>query len=151
MSDIIEHLNNFERPQFDEDSFYPFGSPSDLLMSGVFNGSYFDDSPRDLPEGLIPHNINLLHSKASQPRSVWISKGWIHPQDPLGWLQWYLRYYNGRRSSDDYRQISRWKSFNARHGGAVRKLGNCDINKRSKQRQALLHWACNPVPDFISE
>jgi hypothetical protein len=28
--------------------------------------------------------------------------------DPYGWFQWYCRFYQGRRCSDDGRQISRW-------------------------------------------
>ena len=57
------------------------------------------------------------------------------------YFQWYCRYYSGRRSTDDARQIRRWRAI-ARHAAAVRK--NCergDWQCRRKQRQALLHWA----------
>ena len=68
-------------------------------------------------------------------------KGWIHPDDPRGWFQWYCRYYTGRRMEDDERQISRWKAMK-RHATAIQK--NClpnDLSCRKRQRQALLHWA----------
>lgn len=40
--------------------------------------------------------------------AVWESSGWIVESDPYGWFQWYCRFYQGRRCSDDARQISRW-------------------------------------------
>jgi hypothetical protein len=70
----------------------------------------------------------------------------------MGWFQWYLRYYQGRRIAeyDDW-QIKRWRSFVARHGAQVKKNGNGDLSKRRKQRQALLHWAADPIPDIEVE
>jgi len=56
-------------------------------------------------------------------------------------MVWGSRYYLGRRSSDDIRQIKRWKAMR-RHVAQLQ--ANCatgDLACRRVQRQALLHWA----------
>jgi len=83
---------------------------------------------------------------AGQSMSVWLEKGWITPEDPLGWFQWYCRYYMSRRipSVDEF-QIKRWKAFGPRHIGGIE--ANCEPKNflcRPKQRQALLQWAYDP-------
>jgi len=85
--------------------------------------------------------LNYFGVNASQSLAVWRRNGWIRPQDPRGWFQWYCRYYMGRRTADDARQIRRWRAM-ARHAVAIRT--HCetgDLECRRKQRQALLHWA----------
>ena len=69
------------------------------------------------------------------------SKGWIRPIDPYGWFQWYFRYYLGRRSKDDQRQIGRCKRIVSRFKGILIKM----ISRGGdlpKIRQILLHWGC---------
>lgn len=131
--------------------FKPELTPQEMLEMGVFGGAYFIDSPEDLPKEwfnkarLSENNqpdpkLNYFEVNASQPLKVWQDKGWIHPQDPNGWFQWYCRYFLGRRTDDDERQIKRWKAM-TRHIAQVKKgCHKGDLTCRRKQRQALLHW-----------
>lgn len=134
-----------------DSGFDPQLTPKEMLELGVFGGKYMTDCTNEFPKSwyknakLSPEKknpkINYFGVNASQPLSVWKSKGWIHKDDPRGWFQWYCRYYMGRRHPDDERQIKRWRAFR-RHWFAVKK--NCkskDYLCRRKQRQALLHWA----------
>ena len=131
--------------------FKPELTPRQMLVLGVFGGKYMTDCKREFPESwfarakLSPQGrdpaLNYFGVDASQPLAVWKKKGWIHPQDPRGWFQWYCRYYLGRRSEDDARQIKRWKAIR-RHIAQVK--NHCergDLHCRPRQRQALLHWA----------
>jgi hypothetical protein len=131
--------------------FTPQLTPKEMLHFGVFGGKYMTDCRDEFPPSWFARaklcatrhdpELNYFGVNASQPLREWRRKGWIHPQDPRGWFQWYCRYYMGRRSPDDERQIRRWRAI-ARHAAAVRK--NCppgDLDCRRRQRQALLHWA----------
>jgi hypothetical protein len=131
--------------------FCPNLTPKQMLELGVFGGKYMTDCRREFPAswfdkaklspGYASPELNYFNVSASTPLSYWIAKGWIHPQDPRGWFQWYCRYYRGRRSEDDERQIKRWKAIQ-RHVSQLQK--HCrkgDLSCRPVQRQALLHWA----------
>jgi hypothetical protein len=135
--------------------FNPTFTPYQMLALGVFDGGYFndDDSCIRIDGGLpVIRKQNLFAENVSQTREAWINNGWITSEDPLGWFQWYTRYFNGRRiESLDSWQIGRWKSFVARHSAQVRKNGNGDMTKRLRQRQALLHWGADPIPDVDVE
>lgn len=135
---------------FDPD-FKPDLTPKEMLELGVFGGKYLTDCQKEFPKdwfekaklspGEKDVSLNFFKVDASQKLSDWKRKGWLHPNDPRGWFQWYCRYYMGRRSIDDERQIKRWKAM-TRHIAQIKK--NCqrgDLNCRRKQRQALLHWA----------
>lgn len=131
--------------------FRPELTPKEMLELGIFGGKYMTDCRREFPRSWFAgaklcserHDpkLNCFGVNASQPLSVWREKGWIHPDDPRGWFQWYCRYYMGRRHPDDKRQIKRWKAMK-RH---IAQIGNgCfrgDWDCRRKQRQAVLHWA----------
>ena len=76
--------------------------------------------------------------------------GWIIPQDPRGWFQWYCRFYQGRRTADDARQISRWVGVAGAKGRWKTNLCKKCVhaNKRFDDqtvspviRQTMLHWA----------
>lgn len=132
--------------------FSPQLSPKEMLALGVFGGKYMTDCASEFPAGWFRHaklcsekhdpTLNYFGVNASQPLSVWLKKGWIYPEDPRGWFQWYCRYFMGRRLPQiDSIQIRRWKAMK-RHIAQISQ--NClpgDLNCRRRQRQALLHWA----------
>lgn len=135
---------------FDE-GFEPQLTPREMLQLGVFGGKYMTDCTKEFPRSWFTHAklcherhdpaLNYFKVNASQPLSVWRKKGWIYHEDPRGWFQWYCRYYMGRRSLDDERQIQRWRAIR-RHVAQVKQ--NCPrraLDCRPRQRQALLHWA----------
>lgn len=132
--------------------FAPELTPPQMLELGVFGGKYMTDCKGEFPNAWFAKAklsssgkdpaLNYFGVDASQPLSVWRAKGWIHPDDPRGWFQWYCRYYLGRRlPGEDERQIGRWRAMR-RHVAQIRR--HCapgDLSCRRKQRQALLHWA----------
>lgn len=131
--------------------FQPELTPKQMLEVGIFGGRHMTDCRSEFPEDwfenakLCPERhdprLNFFGLNASKPLSYWRDKGWIYPEDPRGWFQWYCRYYMGRRCPDDARQIRRRLAMK-RHLAQIRK--HCrtgDLNCRGRQRQALLHWA----------
>ncbi len=139
---------------FDKE-FKPDLTPKEMLELGVFGGVYMRDCTQEFPSDWFKKakfasaetnkpqtELNYFGINASQPLSVWKAKGWIYPEDPRGWFQWYCRYYMGRRIPDeDMRQIKRWKAIK-RHIAQI--AYNCRVGDefcRSRQRQAVLHWA----------
>jgi hypothetical protein len=137
--------------EFDPE-FRPELTPAEMLRLGVFCGKYMTDGRDEFPaewfidaklaEGRRDCSLNWFGVDASQNLSVWRAKGWIHPDDPRGWFQWYCRYFVGRRlPQEDARQIRRWKAMR-RHVRQIER--NCEPGDpmcRKRQRQALLHWA----------
>lgn len=143
---LIEPIGENFDPEF-----RPELTPKEMLELGVFGGKYMTDCRNEFPESWFKKaklcskfhdpKLNFFGVNASQPLSIWRKKDWICPEDPRGWFQWYCRYYMGRRSLDDKRQIKRWKAYR-RH--LIQVIKNCvpkDYSCRAKQRQSLLHWA----------
>jgi hypothetical protein len=133
-------------------TFRPDLTPKQMLELGVFCGKYLTDCRDEYPARWFARaklaplgrdcTLNYFGVDASQPLSEWRRRGWIHPDDPRGWFQWYCRYYLGRRlPQEDDRQFRRWRAMQ-RHVAQVRK--HCEPGDpvcRPRQRQALLQWA----------
>jgi len=132
-------------------AFAPELTPAMMLALGVFAGKYMTDCREEFPAswfanarlatGKADPALNYFGVAAGQRLAVWRAKGWLHPDDPRGWFQWYCRYWSGRRMEDDARQIGRWRAF-VRHAAQVRRF--CEPGDpfcRPRQRQALLQWA----------
>jgi hypothetical protein len=108
------------------------GIPAEMLSSSDCN---------------LARNKYKVHSGTSL--AYWESKGWINAQDPYGWVQWYCRFYSGRRSADDERQIARWLAFAGPMGRFRKRLETmCKRAGKKKTdssvspviRQGLQHW-----------
>lgn len=145
-------LTEKEGKNFDPE-FKPDLTPKEMLKLGIFGGKYFDGEHDEFPKnwfvgvslsesGLYEKDKNYFGIKASQSLEEWRKKGWIYKEDPRGWVQWYFRYYLGRRiPKEDARQIKRWKAISRHIAQIVKNCRNGDEGCRPKQRQAVLHWA----------
>ena len=144
-------------------------SPVEVISEGAFGGTYFRDIYSgvngkwyrnswkefkflsDMDKKLYASSyydvkVNKYGVKVGTSLRFWESKGWINSIDPYGWFQWYCRYWLGRRSSDDKRQIKRWRAIVNRFKSVlVRMIKNKsakfnDYSVSPKIRQILLHW-----------
>jgi len=132
--------------------FKPELTPKQMLKLGVFGGKYMTDCRKEFPADwfknakLCPERhdpeLNYFGINASKPLSYWRKKGWIYPDDPRGWFQWYCRYYMGRRlGEEDHRQVARWKAIKRHIAQIYKHCKAGDMSCRPKQRQAVMHWA----------
>ena len=100
--------------------FTPDYTPEQLENLGVYDSLYRGQGPR------------LASLGEWKPE-------WLSAHDPKGWAQWYKRYAGGRRiPGEDDRQIKRWLSFKARHGGPFSQ------NPTPRRGWALRNWAVDP-------
>lgn len=163
-------------PKFkDHPEFTPNLTPRQIFMLGSFidQGGYWRDIYssivnkklsndykefsflNDVPKYLLINpekdykKLNKYGVKCGSTLEFWEEKDWINSQDPYGWVQWYARFYSGRRSDDDERQIKRWLNLAGPKGRFRKSL----INKIKKAnttyddesispviRQTLQHW-----------
>lgn len=143
--------------------FTPAFSPREMLWLGVFEGKYMTDCKHEYPASMFagarlspdkPNaaGCNAFGVKARDGLKAWKHYGRIDPQDPRGWFEWYCRFWLGRRTPDDARQIARWARFAARHSKViVASAQNGNPTFRAKSRQSLLQWAHDPFPDVPTE
>mmetsp|Transcript_22066 Transcript_22066/g.51900 ORF Transcript_22066/g.51900 Transcript_22066/m.51900 type:complete len:124 (-) Transcript_22066:95-466(-) len=106
------------------------------------------------------NNINKYRVKCGGSLGMWESSGWIVDVDPYGWYQWYCRFYQGRRCSDDARQISRWLKSAGPKGRFRSQLCNKilaaaarhdDVSISPVIRQTLLHWGLEITPEVLEK
>ena len=158
----------------DHPEFTPNLTPKQIFQMGSFGGTYwrpihsgvtkknyrnaheeFSKWWKGIPENKLSSakcdlTINTYKVHSGTSLKYWESKKWIKAQDPYGWVQWYCRFYAGRRSEDDKRQIARWQAFAGPNGRFRLRLINL-IRKQRKRyndptvspviRQGLQHWA----------
>ena len=152
-----------KQPKWDP-QFTPAYSPMEMLDLGIFEGVYtaaiegipkkYKQHKNVLKRGSDPDpSINRFGVKSRLSLSEWKERGWTTKNSPLGWWQWYILYWLGRRLEDeDPWQIARWKSFVARHQGQITNSGDLDnLKKRLKQRQALLQWGWDSTKPFTEQ
>lgn len=165
------------RLQFkDHPEFQPNLTPSEVLQRGSFGGTYFRpiyssvtgvqyddkqwkrypskwfkglDIKRMVTSPVYEATRNKYGVKCGGDLEMWESSGWISTLDPYGWFQWYCEFYTGRRSTDDARQISRWRGVASDKGRFRNQLiGRCyragkafgDVSVSPVIRQTLQHW-----------
>ncbi|MBI87969.1 MAG: hypothetical protein CMB67_02930 [Euryarchaeota archaeon] len=154
--------------------FQPNMTPREIFSEGSFGGSYwrpifssvisdnlnnqhleFKDWWIGLDESLIcsqeyDKKVNKYSVSSGTSLEMWESKGWIREQDPYGWIQWYCRFFRGRRSEDDSRQIRRWSAFAGPRGRfriqLINRIIAADAHYDDESvspviRQSLQHWA----------
>ena len=144
--------------------------PIEIIKEGAFERTYFRDiysgingkwyknswTESDQLKNINKENycsnyydvtVNKYGVKCGTSSRFWENKCWINEIDPDGWFQWYFRYWLGRRSKDDERQINRWKNIVSRFRGRLVKMikdaGSKfdDYSISPRIRQILLHWA----------
>jgi hypothetical protein len=163
----------------DYPNFRPNLTPKEVLQMGSFGGTYFrpisskvtgqsysevwKELPEDWLKGLnvktqiansvYNNSINKYKDTCGGDLEMWESSGWIRSIDPYGWFMWYCRFYQGRRCSDDVRQIGRGNAVFGPTGRWRNNLANkvlasglpydkgCDkFTISPKIRQLLQHW-----------
>ena len=144
-------------------------TPVDVIKEGAFGGTYFRDicssvnkkwyrkswkefdQLKDINQKYYwsrnyDVSVNKYGVKCGTSLRLWENKGWINKIDPYGWFQWYFRYWLGRKSKDDERQINRCKGIVSRFRGKLVKMikdANSKFDDYSispKIKQILLHW-----------
>ena len=157
--------------------FKPNLTPSQVLQMGSFGGTYFrsiyssvtkkhyksHDVIKEYPKSWFKgvdikkmvtspdydKKVNKYKVKCGSSLTDWEKSGWMDKQDPYGWFQWYCRFYRGRRTDDDERQVKRWLALTGPNGRFKKRLVNMikdkgkTLNDESVSpviRQTLQHW-----------
>lgn len=138
----------------DTPNFSPSYSPLEMFELGIFGGAYFKIKT-DLPpeflekskelnlfESFPDKNLNRYNILSGSTLEWWTAQNLINSNDPNGWVEWYVKFYYGRRHYDDARQIARFRTFVTRHLGMIRAF-KAKGKDSLKTKQNLLQWAWN--------
>lgn len=151
--DGILHFQNFP-------DFKPNMTPNEVLHAGSFGGTYFrniyssitkqsyKDMWKELPADWLDNlnikrqvagavydtEVNTYKTSCGGDLKMWEESGWITSIDPYGWFQWYCRFYQGRRCSDDERQIGRARGVMGPTGRWRRNLMNKCLQSITSKR-----------------
>ena len=149
-------------------NFSPNKTPIEVIKEVVFGGTYFRDIDSDFngkwyknswkefihlknidakfyASDYYDVNVNKYGVKCGTTLRFWENKGWINKINSCSWFQCYFRYWLGRRSKDDDRQINKWKKIVSRFRGKLVKMIRDTGNKfddyliSPRIRQILLH------------
>ena len=171
--------------------FHPNTTPTEILRGGAFGGTYFRpihsavtnahyqsgpvledtvdpdwiaglDQQKYLINSEYDASVNKFGVKCGGSLGMWESSGWISDADPYGWFQWFCRFYQGRRSSDDARQIKRWLGVAGPKGrfksqlcnkivaaGGVGRIDDSSISPVI--RQSLYHWGLRITSEVLEQ
>lgn len=157
----------------DRPDFRPNLTPREVIEQGAFGGGYFrpihsnvtgqdhvdahlefPDAFGELDAGLLTRavydeTVNKYGVKCGGSLAMWQSSAWISVQDPYGWFQWFTRFFFGRRSTDDDRQVQRFNACAGEKGrwraNLITKIRNAgaavdDPSVAPVVRQTLHHW-----------
>jgi hypothetical protein len=171
--------------------FRPNRSPEEILRGGAFGGTYFRtitsavtnqhyvgtqvvqttlpaswctglDEAMDLTSSTYRAERNKFNAKCGGSLGMWESSGWISDIDPYGWFQWYCRFFQGRRTSDDVRQVQRWLGVAGPKGRFKSQLCNKILTASTTHnandhsispviRQTLWHWGLEITAEIIED
>lgn len=109
-----------------------------LNMENDLNKLFKPDlTPEDMHESY--QSVYGKHGPRLASMQRWPER-WINKAlDPMGWMEWYMNYHEGRRSSDDARQIRRWLRMKRTHGAEFAKMPT------PRRAFALRNWAIDPL------
>lgn len=169
--------------------FHPNRTPEEILRAGSFGGTYYRpitsavtntrynanevlrdsvdlkwieglDKKTMLTSSTYRPSVNKYGLKCGGSLGMWESSGWISDSDPYGWFQWYCRFFQGRRCSDDMRQIQRWTKSAGPKGRFRSQICNKILAANAKPddvtispviRQTLLHWGLEITKNVLQK
>ena len=171
MTDKYKNIKFSDYPDF-----CPNLRPKDIFKMGSFGGTYWRPIystvtkkdyknvhlkyPKSWWSGLQPEyltmpyedynkSINKYGVKVGTTLKFWEDSNWITKYNPYGWTHWYCDFYNGKRTSDDERQIKRWLNTAGPNGRFRKWLVHLIMKNKAKYddfaispkiRQTLQHW-----------